>query len=38
VITGDAREQLRRAGDDLRRAFTGIGQALDAIEAHPWRR
>ena len=35
VLTGDAREQLRRAGDDLRRAFTGIGQALDAIDAHP---
>ena len=38
VITGDAREQLRRAEDDLRSAFTGIGRALDAIDAHPWRR
>jgi len=39
VITGDAREQqLRRAGDSLRRAFSGAGQALDAIGTHPWRR
>jgi hypothetical protein len=38
VMTGDAREQLRRAEDSLRRAFSGIGQALDAIDAHPWRR
>ena len=38
VITGDAREQLRRAEDSLRRAFSGVGQALDAIDTHPWRR
>ncbi len=38
TLTGEAREQLRRAEDGLRRTFSDIGQALDAIEAHPWRR
>jgi hypothetical protein len=38
VLAGKAREQLRHAEDGLRRTLSGIGQALDAIGVHPWKR
>jgi hypothetical protein len=38
LITGQARDRLRRAEESVRRALAEAGKDLDAIGTHPWRR
>ena len=35
LITGLARDQLRRAEESVRRPLAGVGKTLDAIDTHP---
>jgi hypothetical protein len=38
LITGQARDRLRRAEESVRRALADAAKDLDAIDTHPWRR
>jgi len=38
LITGQARDRLRRAEESVRRALADAGKDLEAIDTHPWRR
>jgi hypothetical protein len=38
LLTGQVRDQLRRAEESARRALADAAKALDAIDAHPWMR